>query len=183
MRLKHLALATVFALGALPQLASAIPVLWSVNYTNEIGNTAVTGSFVYDADLSQYSAVDLTATDGVGISNTTYNFVSPFPGDPEFRNREDADRTGEKLLGILSFTPLTNMGGIIANNAPSAVFFFFPVRCVDSICNSTQSLQASGNPTASTLTGTPIRVPVPAPATFPLLLAGLGSLAFARRRC
>jgi hypothetical protein len=169
----------------MPGTASAVPVDWQVDYTNTAGNVMVTGSFVYDADLNQFSAVNLTASDSLGISNTTYSFVSPFnivvPNSAHFRDREDADRTGEKMLRFANLAGLTNAGGVISN-AITTVFGFQPIQCLDAGCVAISSINPSLEPSQSTLIGTPIVPPIPVPAALPMLAAALGALVGLGRR-
>jgi hypothetical protein len=69
------AMAGITVLLGLSTSVTAVPIRSDVDYTNSMGDLAVTGSFIYDADLNTYSAVNLMATDDADYSNTTYWFA------------------------------------------------------------------------------------------------------------
>ena len=58
--------------------AHAIPGVWTLdNVVFDDGGIA-TGSFVYDADLSNYSDVDITTTDGADLMGSHYLYSTFF---------------------------------------------------------------------------------------------------------
>ena len=66
--MKSKLLGVAFAVTAMALLfsapASAIPITWNLqNVTFNDGNTA-TGSYVYDADINQYSSINITTSAG-----------------------------------------------------------------------------------------------------------------------
>lgn len=74
-RFRVIALALVIAVTP-TQVAMALPVLWTVDLFNPGGNQVITGSFVYDADVNVFTDINVSATDDVGLSNTTYTVTS-----------------------------------------------------------------------------------------------------------
>jgi len=172
---RNIGLTAILAIAilALPAIASADGLTWTINnVTFNDGGTA-SGSFNYDATTNAFSAINVTTTPGTLESGSTYNsLLSPFFNNnyvlalgPDLTTITDF--TGSSILGFF-FTGgngLTNLGGI----EPVQVL---EISCLDSACNNSVTRFDVGGGTVST----------PEPATLFLLGAGLIGLALIRRR-
>ena len=117
--------------------ASATPLVWTLSgVTFDDGGTA-SGSFVYDADTSQFSAVELTTTTGSVLPGATFHYVCTSPciattwtdSEVVFLFAGPAtDLTGTRAFA-LSFDPtLDNSGNTSAARGGEAV-------CIDAVCS------------------------------------------------
>jgi hypothetical protein len=190
MFLKKLAAIAICALTA--TTATAIPVKWETDtstgfwlVTNgivtEVAQKRITGSFVYDADLDQFSDIDLHVETFFPVLNYAPDYqdqFSPYQGSQVSFSSEpvSADMTGASLLVLQTFaTQLTNAGGSLTN------YYWVSRLCLDASCGY-YSQNIGQVLTGSYLTGTPVVASVPLPAGLPLLLAGLGGLGVLRRK-
>src|SRR6056297_2733457 len=108
------ALTTAAALFA--GAAQAVPVQWTLDYSNTNFDVMANGTFVYDADLDIYSEVNITYSDDIQgvVSLTSARQINAPIGRLHFVSSTDADLTGVFAGGfsIASFAPaLTNTGG------------------------------------------------------------------------
>ena len=151
--------------------ASAGPITWTLNNVTLLG-TSITGSFVYDADTSTHSSIDIIAQGGNIIPSasfareTTCCFGNPFGltvVDTLAINQAGADA----LVLYFPFS-LTDAGG-------SHSVFVYEGICLESNC-----LNLS-NPTTGSYTGTVDSGPTtPEPSTF--LIGGFALVFVTLRR-
>ena len=133
MRLSLRILFTVCALGVCSRSALANPRLWTLaGVTFDDGGTA-SGSFVYDADLNQFSAVNVTTTTGAVLTGATLSFVGialPFPpGTAVLTESSNAmDLTGTRALALFFDPVLTDLGGTVSVSGLEA-------SCLDPTCS------------------------------------------------
>jgi MYXO-CTERM domain-containing protein len=185
--------AAVLLVGfGLATTASAIPLNWTLDYTNSPTTFSLLGTFTYDADTNLFSDINIAGTDigNNNIANTTYTFTdTSFSGantasDFTFLDTlSSADNTGLKYIDVLLSTALTNAGGLITMNAQTTGDSIFASRCNNALCTSTQgySVPISPSPATGTLFGVPIAAG-PAPAPLGVLALGLAGLGLTRRR-
>jgi hypothetical protein len=131
------------------------------------GGTA-TGSFGYDADTNNFSAINIT-TSASGVFGATYGV--PGLGTSTFFDTVTAFPViGESRLAFELTAAMTNLGGTIAINL---LGFISDVEllCTETSCSifTTYRLLSKGAITTS---------PVPIPAALPLLAAGLSAMGF-----
>lgn len=155
--------------------AWAVPVGWTLNgVTFNDGGTA-SGSFTYDADTNQFSAINIVTTTGTSVTGATFSFVCQSPCTGLTPNSSNAlylttssanDLTGTPGLA-LSFSPaLSNAGGSAAVNGIQGV-------CSDANCASPAA--PSRNISAGTVASVAATVsPTPAVSFTGLLGLGLG---------
>jgi len=164
----------LLALGMLAAPAGAVPVLWTLTDVQfDDGATAI-GSFVYDADLDQFSAVSIETTPGF-VPGAVY-------GEVLFGAATDAlaipaglaDLTGAPALQLVFQQPLTNAGGVadLASFVPG--FSSFEQTCFDASC-------FSAGVDRTVLTGGVIGTVVPLPAAGWLFVSALALVWSARR--
>jgi hypothetical protein len=173
-----LAAAALLALAA-PQGAKAAPVLWTLSDLVAFDGSTASGSFVYDAGLNAYSAIDITTTPGPQHSGAHYTLLSlGFPASPGFVSLVEegagADQTGFDNLFIVLSTDLSDAGGVVP------LTFSQEGPCGDPLCSG--SLGPLRLSFTGTLRGTPLLVEVPEPAALTLLGGGLLALGAVRRR-
>ena len=172
-------LPTLFALFLLSVPASAGPIVWTLSGVTFDDGGIATGSFVYDADLNQYSSVNITTTAGGTLSGATYITVnsnfSPFTGS--FLTTA-VDPIGLPTLYLQFLSPLTNAGGTSSIATASNNSFEGP--CAASDCLS------AGPPLRLVQSGGTVMAvaAVPEPATVVFSGAGILFIAVlcARRR-
>ena len=159
-----------------PGVGRAAPVLWTLSgVTFDDGGTA-SGSFLFDADTLQFSAIDIVTSDGVVLVGTIYGFDHPgFPNDP---NRLLVVDTLPRAVGIHAMhlalaSPMTDAGGVIPLGVPPVGSRGIEGLCVTAGCFGVDPFRT---PIAGELEGTV----VPDPGT--LLLVSIGLAAAAKRR-
>jgi len=186
--MKRLAL---LALLLAPASSFAIPVLWSLDGTFSQGGGAA-GSFVYDADTSAISDIDLMSfgSPSGGLSFTSFAGDSPYgliffqPGASN-----DAPTIAFQLNGV-HFSSLTNAGGLVTVNPTPNAGFFAEFNCGSSAFrNCSEGIGSSvsnwyAGPNASNLLTGTVRgnTSVSEPGTLALLGAGCFAIFFMTRR-
>jgi hypothetical protein len=99
----------VLLMGSIP--VNATPIMWNLQgVTFDDGGTA-TGSFIYDADTSTYSAITIQTTGNLAFTYTTSDLLgwAPFGF-----NAATGNFVGAGVLELLTVSDLTNAGGTIA---------------------------------------------------------------------
>lgn len=184
--MKILALLGAVGALALSTTASATPVLWTLNNAVFIDGGIATGSFVWDADTQSFGAYDIFVSGG---SNSAFpdaeytnalEYVPPIYKDrivdgveyiyfgfvlPQF----EPNYGNARSIRVPVVTALTNAGGTVAMLTSSP----FGGECYN--CNPWRAL-ASGY-----LTGEPAPA-VPEPASWAMMIGGLGLVGAAMRR-
>ena len=166
----HKKLLLLFALGTLATSLTAAPILWNLTGTFDDGGSA-SGSFVYDANLNAYSAVNIITTLGSIRTGATHNFVSGgiAPSSIQVLFAANSPQfTGSAAFAVFFGSPLTNGGGVIAITGQEA-------SCSDPTC------VAPSGP-ARILTIGSVSSTVPEPGTLTLLSLGGAALGLFRRR-
>lgn len=174
------AAAAVACLIAAP--ASATPVTWYLY--DAVFNTggSASGSFVYDADINQYSGIDLTTTTDGTRAGSHFTFVNTTSsGNASTMISLDGPVAIGTIEFALSFvTPLINAGGTI-DIAPYPIGFTVEGICNNDICSGIDApfrfIQ-----TGAIVTTIERLSEVPEPAALGLFGFGLAGLAFLRRR-
>jgi hypothetical protein len=113
-------LLTLCGLSLLSISASAKPVLWTLTNVQFADYGTATGSFVYDADTKEYSAIDITTAGGSVRSGATYTVQSDTrsnAGSALFETMWAENQTGLPGLVLFYFKPLPDEGGsvVLAN--------------------------------------------------------------------
>jgi hypothetical protein len=144
----------------------AIPVQWQLDFQFDDGGSG-SGSFYFDADTNNYSAISLVTTAGSLFSGETYNYLMPsIPSG--WSNLYVVAQDGGDLTGVPGLA--IDFGNSLANvNSIIPLVGFAESFCVDSFCsNNTEVLRGITSGTASS-------VPIPAAVwLFGSALAGLG---------
>lgn len=182
MRSRLRILLTVLGLAVFSVTASAIPVRWTLSgVTFSDGGTA-SGSFIYDADLNQYSNISITTTPGsVILTGATFQFVDSIPFAPSATGVLLTAQNGGDLTGTRGTAPFFTPG--LTNAAGSVAIFMQEGSCSDAVC--TGPVAPTRISTAGTAVGAQVAL-VPT-LSFPMLaLLGLslavGALLLIRRR-
>jgi hypothetical protein len=162
-----------------PANASATPVLWTINTTNDGGGTVV-GSFVYDADTNLYSNIAITTTVPTATFDTSdiaAIFGAPSPHRLVLIDGFVPGANDGKPVLLLNFpTGLTNLGGALLSSGQDG-------PCDGADCSSIGYLfegVSVGGFLSGQISGTPVASAVPEPAT--LLLCSTGLLGAGVRR-
>jgi PEP-CTERM motif-containing protein len=148
------------------QAATLTWVLQNVMFAD--GGTA-TGSFGYDADTNNFSAINITTSVNAGLG-TTYGVPTGVGTSTLFDTVTAFPVTGESRLIFELAAAMTNLGGTIAINL-FGIFLDVELLCTEPSCTTltTHRFLTQGAITAS---------PVPLPAALPLFAAGLGAMGF-----
>lgn len=171
-------------------VASAAPVLWTIEDFFLTDGGAVTGSYVYDATLDLFSDVNVNASAGSVLGAGSFTFSGAFASASIVDTYESlpADLTGVRSLYFELAASMTNAGGTIAvtgylepllGNANVVDGF-----CLGSDCaNYDPALPARGpdfTQATPRVVGTLVNVPLP--ASLALIAIGLVGFSVARRR-
>ncbi len=154
--------------------ASANQVTWDITGQFDDGGT-ISGSFVYDANLHQFSSIDVTTSAGSVLSGALYTL--PDPCCSSVSNfllfvTTTGNLTGTPVFSDFLVSPMTDAGGTI-DLATSGAPDFSEESCLDANCTGPAGLERSvisGNVSS-----------VPEPSTL-LLVLPLGVLIAALRR-
>ncbi|CAN5904492.1 hypothetical protein BH11PSE8_BH11PSE8_36890 [soil metagenome] len=172
MKLKPVLCALLVACGA---SAQAAPVTWTLSGVTFNDQSVATGSFVFDASLSQYLSWDITTTTTVdfnanhssqnGVEYTTNSLTNASISYYLNPSSLGVKQSSATTFGLVYATPLTDAGGTVLLGGKSGKGYEF-----------------NGFNSRTIVSGAVIAAPVPEPQTCALMLAGLGMVAFALRR-
>lgn len=157
--------------------ANAMPITWNLQgVTFNDGGTA-SGSFVYDADTSMYSSINIQTTGSLAFTYTTADLVAQAPFGFSVAT---SSFVGGGLLELLTVSDLTNAGGLIAIGQRGP--FFTPFE-------TTYAVNLLGGGVLPNFNTPPFReitagfvTSVPEPTTLSLLGLGFFGIYFMRRR-
>ena len=143
--------------------------LWNLTGTFDDGGSA-SGSFVYDANLNAYSAVNIITTLGSSRTGDTHTFVSGgfAPSSTAVLFAANSPQfTGSPAFAVFFNSPLTNGGGVIG------------IMGQEASCNNPTCAAPSAPARALTIGSVST---VPEPGTLTLLSLGGAALGLIRRR-
>jgi hypothetical protein len=168
----------------LAAVAHATPVNWALHgVTFSDGGTA-TGSFIYDADTNQFSAISITTTTGSALPGATFTYVctSPCVGlTPSSANGlfltafSSSDQTGKPGVALFFSPNLSNAGGNVVVGGLQGI-------CTDAVCTSPGSVTRTVTAGAATGLLPPVALPALSLGSLTLLVAALCAVAFRFRR-
>jgi hypothetical protein len=165
------------------QNANAAPILWTLDdVTFRDGGTA-SGSFIFDADTSIYSSIDVETTAGSTVlSGRSYQIEHPFyVGSPMFLVMIESLPVafGTRSLQLPFAEDLTNAGGTVTLGR---LFNFGEGSCGGPPCQDVTEALPLRYIADGQVIGTPVPLSaVPEPSTLLLVAAGLAATR-ARRR-
>jgi hypothetical protein len=133
----------VVVLSTLSVIASATPITWNLVGVTLLDGGTATGSFVFDADTTTYSSIDIVTTAGTEYAAETFTFLCTSPCDGITPDDDDmlllTQTSSSDLTGTLAFgifppfdQPLTDGGGDIPLIGGTAEAY--EALCVDSTC-------------------------------------------------
>jgi MYXO-CTERM domain-containing protein len=167
----------------LPSAAGAAPLTWTLDGVVFEDGTTATGSFVFDADTTTFSALSIVTAGGSSIpSGSSWFFDDQFATAQQnaagisgwvSTSRNGGDQTGAFVLSLFS------VGGPVMTNAGGTIVVESGVVgvCQDSLCQFVENTLPF-----ATLTSGSFVSPRVAPEPAVLWLAGLGIAALMRRR-
>jgi hypothetical protein len=163
--LGRVALVVAGALLFMAPKVSAAPILWTLQNVGLSDGATVSGSFVFDASLAQFSSVTVSLTAGSANPAETFAFFSPVT---QLATNLYLDISNPIVVGtteglFINFAPqLTNAGGTVSVGGILG-------PCSTAICGNISSPQA----VVSTANASAFGVAVsPEPSTLSLILLG-----------
>jgi hypothetical protein len=154
-------------------VASAIPITWTLQGVTFLDGGTASGSFVYDADTNTFSSINITTTAGTVVTTgATYSFFNFFSNSTTLTVVVTAtgDLTGVRDMSLLISAPyLSNAGGTVSTNVLEGT-------CFNSSCFGINNVLRS---TGGSLNGQYVN-PVPALSTWGMIgtVLLLGASAF-----
>lgn len=185
MRLRLLKiLFVVMAFSVISVSASAVPLLWTLNGVNFNDGGTASGTFVYDADTTTYSAINITTTTGGVRTGATYacaEFATALFYSPTCA----VNLTGVFIFWLFPSSALTNGGGSISLTVATK-----EATCLDAGCSSLGTVRNIASVGGGSISAP---VPVQGPTATPtlsewsvialsILLAGTGAVGLRRFR-
>jgi len=168
---KAIPFALVFTLISPSALGDAVT--WYLLNVKTDDGAAVTGSFVFDADINAYVSINIVAAAGSVLSTQSYGEPNPTsPGNSEVLiavpDASVSPLDGERVIALNFLDSLTNDGGTVALDLDG---FSFEGICLNN-CG-----QASPEPSRRFIEGLVTSYPPPPAVPVPTLpLFGLGAL-------
>jgi hypothetical protein len=165
-----------------PSKALADPIQWTLaGVTFDDGGSAF-GSFLFDADTTTFSAVNIETTAGTALAGVAYPDFAVgdasilfLYSDPSVLTDAVPDFTGVWILALGLTSPMTNAGGMIPLGALG--------QGSELLCADVGCIQLSGRfIDAGAIEGEAVMTQVPEPSTLALVGIGLATLWIRRRR-
>lgn len=175
MKFKNLIFAT--ATIATMAASNASAATWSLFDAVFTDGSTLTGSFDWDGASYSNVVLELTAAVGATYPSTSFGFASNFSTSSALNAFTSPGIDGDPALQLGFVGGLVASGGTV-NVSPFSNLFTCVTFAVSGECVSAagpQVFMQGSKPFVSTAA-------VPIPASFPLLMAGLGGLALLRRR-
>jgi hypothetical protein len=165
-----------------PSRALADPIQWTLAGVMFDDGGSAFGSFLFDADTTTFSAVNIQTTAGTALAGVAYpDFafgdasILFLISDPSVLGDPTPDLTGVWQLALGLTSPMTNGGGVIplGSVGQGSELFCADVDCI---------LQSGRFIDAGAIEAESVMTQVPEPSTLALVGIGLATLWLRRRR-